>query len=137
MKSRNPSLLSNSAGSFPGGRRAAALPNRPKRIIKLPYRSAPRVRANPAMFKMPVSYRCHSGTAWQLAGGDKQLSEPGVHVLSVRRMRGRTRIIWSRPGNPTRRVATALGITLPQLGDAIHAIKKNARLRPREKLEQP
>jgi len=39
------------------------------------------------------------------------------------------RIIWSRPGNPTRGVATALGITLPQLGDAIHAIKKNARLR--------
>jgi hypothetical protein len=62
----------------------------------------------------------------------KKLSEPLVHVLSVTPMRGRTRIIWSRPGNPTRRVATALGITLPQLGDAIHAIKKNARLRPRE-----
>ena len=40
--------------------------------------------------------------------------------------------IWSRPGNPPRAVATALGITRAQLGDAIHAIKKNARLRPRD-----
>jgi hypothetical protein len=39
------------------------------------------------------------------------------------------RIIWSGPGNPTRGVATRLGVTRPQLGDAIHAIKKNARLR--------
>jgi hypothetical protein len=42
------------------------------------------------------------------------------------------RVIWSRPGNPTRAVATALGITRTQFGDAIHAIKKNARLGPRD-----
>ncbi|HXO00904.1 MAG TPA: hypothetical protein VN900_02535 [Stellaceae bacterium] len=42
------------------------------------------------------------------------------------------RIIWSRPGNPTRAVARALGVSHPQLGDAIHAIKKNARLRPHD-----
>ena len=40
--------------------------------------------------------------------------------------------IWTRPGNPSRGVATALGITRAQLGDAIHAIKKNAELRPRD-----
>ena len=40
------------------------------------------------------------------------------------------RKIWSQPGNPTRTVATTLGITRAQLGTAIHAIKKNARLRP-------
>ncbi len=38
--------------------------------------------------------------------------------------------IWSRPGNPPRAVATALGITRAQLGDAVHAIKKSARLGP-------
>jgi hypothetical protein len=42
------------------------------------------------------------------------------------------RKIWSRPGNPTRAVAEALGITRPQLGYAIHRIKKKARLRPRD-----
>jgi|1186.fasta_scaffold14397_2 hypothetical protein len=42
------------------------------------------------------------------------------------------RIIWSRPGNPTRQVATALGVTRAQLGAALHAIKKNARLRPND-----
>jgi hypothetical protein len=42
------------------------------------------------------------------------------------------RVIWSRPGNPTRAVATALGISLPQLGDAIHAIKEAVGLRPRD-----
>jgi hypothetical protein len=40
--------------------------------------------------------------------------------------------VWSRRGNPTRAVARALRITHAQLGDAIHAIKKNARLRPLE-----
>jgi hypothetical protein len=43
-----------------------------------------------------------------------------------------TRKIWTRPGNPTRGVATALGITRPQLRYALHRIKKNARLRPRD-----
>lgn len=42
------------------------------------------------------------------------------------------RIIWSSRENPTRAVARALGVRRPQLGDAIHAIKKNARLRPRD-----
>lgn len=42
------------------------------------------------------------------------------------------RTIWRRPGNPPRSVATTLGITRTQLGDAIHAIKKNAGLRPGE-----
>lgn len=53
-------------------------------------------------------------------------------MLYARRMRRRPRIIWSRPGNAPNSVATALGITPAQLGDAIHAVKKNARLRPRE-----
>lgn len=38
--------------------------------------------------------------------------------------------IWSRPENPTRGVATALGISRSQLGDAIHAIKAAAGLQP-------
>jgi len=38
--------------------------------------------------------------------------------------------IWSQPGNPPRAVASTLAITRAQLGNAIHAIKKNARLRP-------
>lgn len=45
---------------------------------------------------------------------------------------GMARVIWSRPGNPARAVATGLGITRAQLGDALHAIKKIARLRPRD-----
>jgi hypothetical protein len=40
------------------------------------------------------------------------------------------RTIWSRPGNPTSGVARVLGISQTELGDALHAIKKNARLRP-------
>ena len=40
--------------------------------------------------------------------------------------------IWSRPDNPTRAVATALGISVGQLGDAIHAIKQAVGLRPRD-----
>ena len=42
------------------------------------------------------------------------------------------RVIWSRPGNPTRAVARALGISETQLSDAMHAINKNARLWPHE-----
>jgi hypothetical protein len=42
------------------------------------------------------------------------------------------RIIWSRPGNPPRSVATALGISEIQLGDAIHAMKEALGLRPRD-----
>jgi hypothetical protein len=42
------------------------------------------------------------------------------------------RKIWTRPGNPTRSVATSLGITREQLGRAIHIIKRDARLRPRD-----
>jgi hypothetical protein len=41
-------------------------------------------------------------------------------------------VIWSRPSNPTRTVATVLGISLPQLGDAIHAIKEAVGLQPRD-----
>ena len=44
----------------------------------------------------------------------------------------RAQKIWTRPSNPTRAVANELGITRAQLGDALHAIKKNARLRPRD-----
>jgi hypothetical protein len=40
------------------------------------------------------------------------------------------RKIWSRPGNPTRAVANALGITRRQLGRAIHRIKRYAGLSP-------
>lgn len=42
------------------------------------------------------------------------------------------RVIWSRPGNPTRGVARALRISETDLGDAIHAIKKSARLQGRD-----
>jgi len=42
------------------------------------------------------------------------------------------RKIWSQPGNPTSGVARALGISRPELGYAIHRIKKNARLRPND-----
>lgn len=41
-------------------------------------------------------------------------------------------IIWSRPSNPTRIVATTLGISRHQLSRAIHRIKENARLTPRD-----
>jgi hypothetical protein len=44
------------------------------------------------------------------------------------------RIIWSRPGNPTRGVATALGLTHVQLGDAIHIIKDATGLRPGDRV---
>ena len=40
------------------------------------------------------------------------------------------RKIWTRPTNPTRAVAAALGISRRQLRDAIHAIKRDAALRP-------
>jgi hypothetical protein len=40
------------------------------------------------------------------------------------------RVIWSRPGNPTRAVARRLGIARAQLGDAIHAIKEALGLLP-------
>jgi transposase-like protein len=42
------------------------------------------------------------------------------------------RIIWSRPGNPTAAVARALDITPHQLSRALHRVKENARLRPRD-----
>ena len=42
----------------------------------------------------------------------------------------RTRTIWSRPGNPPKSVAVALGITRPQLRYAIHKIKDDAGLGP-------
>ena len=41
-------------------------------------------------------------------------------------------VIWSRPDNPTRAVATALGISPVQLGDALHAIKEAVGLGPRD-----
>jgi len=38
--------------------------------------------------------------------------------------------IWSRPENPTRGVASTLGISRAQLREAIHAIKPGAGLQP-------
>lgn len=43
-------------------------------------------------------------------------------------------IIWSRPGNPTRGVATRLGTSETKLGDALHAIKDAAGLAPRDRV---
>jgi hypothetical protein len=45
------------------------------------------------------------------------------------------RIIWSGPGNPPRAIATALGINRSQLRQAIHAIKNDAGLRPRDSVK--
>jgi hypothetical protein len=45
------------------------------------------------------------------------------------------RIIWSRPGNPTRTVATVLGISRPQLGRALHRIKDGVGLQPRDNVK--
>ena len=42
------------------------------------------------------------------------------------------RIIWSRPGNPTRIVSSALGITRPQLSRALHRIKDGVGLEPHD-----
>jgi hypothetical protein len=36
--------------------------------------------------------------------------------------------IWSNPGNPTAGVATQLGISRQQLREAIHKIKRDAKL---------
>lgn len=44
------------------------------------------------------------------------------------------RIIWSRPGNPTRGVARMLGISEAELGDAIHILKEAAGLRSRDRV---
>jgi hypothetical protein len=49
-------------------------------------------------------------------------------------MRRRSRVIWSRPENPPESVAVALGITRVQLGDAIHGIKEDAGLGPRDRV---
>lgn len=53
-------------------------------------------------------------------------------VLCIFAINDRRRIIWSRPGNPTRGVATTLGITRAQLRNAIHVIKEDAELEPRD-----
>lgn len=45
------------------------------------------------------------------------------------------RIIWSGPRQPTHAVATALGITRPQLSRAIHSIKDDAGLRPHDNVK--
>lgn len=45
------------------------------------------------------------------------------------------RVIWSRPGNPTRGVARALGISVTDLGDAIHILKDAAGLGPRDRVK--
>lgn len=50
-------------------------------------------------------------------------------------MNRRSRIIWSRPGNPTRSVATTLGTTRAQLRNAIHRLKDRAGLRPRDNVK--
>src|SRR4051812_15518699 len=44
------------------------------------------------------------------------------------------RKIWSRLGNPPRSVATVLGISPVQLGEALHAIKDGAGLSPRDRV---
>lgn len=44
------------------------------------------------------------------------------------------RIIWSNPGNPPTSVARRLGITRVQLGEAIHTIKNDAGLGPRDRV---
>jgi hypothetical protein len=44
------------------------------------------------------------------------------------------RIIWSRPGNPTSGVATALGVSETELSDAIHILKDAAGLEPRDRV---
>ncbi len=44
------------------------------------------------------------------------------------------RIIWSRPGNPTRGVTRALGISETDLGDAIHILKDAAGLGSRDRV---
>ena len=49
-------------------------------------------------------------------------------------MRRRPRVIWSQPENPPESVAGVLGITRVQLGDAIHSIKEDAGLGPRDRV---
>ena len=44
------------------------------------------------------------------------------------------RIIWSSSGNPTNQVATRLGISRWRLREAIHTIKKRAKLGARDRL---
>src|SRR5436305_9997847 len=89
MKSRKPSLLSNSAASPGLGRRAAALPNRPNRIMEAPVSAGPRLRAKRAMFKMPVSYRRHSATAWGRAAAGALARPAALAALGVGRAFGR------------------------------------------------
>jgi hypothetical protein len=45
-----------------------------------------------------------------------------------------TQRIWSNPGNPPDSVARRLGITRDQLGEAIHIIKDDAGLSPRDRV---
>jgi hypothetical protein len=42
--------------------------------------------------------------------------------------------LWSGPRNPSNWVANRLGITRMQLSEAIHALKRNAGLRPRDRV---
>jgi len=42
--------------------------------------------------------------------------------------------IWASPGNPPTSVARRLGITRPQLREAIHAIKHEAKLGPQDRV---
>src|SRR4051812_37537803 len=93
MKSRNPSLLSNSAASPGLGRRAAALPNRPNRMMEAPVSAGSRVRAKRAMFKMPVSYRRHSATAWGLRAPTGPLARAAALAGIGRRFGGDPRAV--------------------------------------------
>jgi hypothetical protein len=44
------------------------------------------------------------------------------------------RKLWSNPHNPPASVAHALGISRPQLGAALHKIKRDAGLRPPDRV---
>jgi len=43
--------------------------------------------------------------------------------------------VWSSPGNPPRAIATRLGITREQLRYAIHRIKEEVKLGPRDRVK--
>jgi hypothetical protein len=44
------------------------------------------------------------------------------------------RIIWGNPGNPPNEVSRILGVTRPQLGRALHRIKRWAGLGGRDRV---
>lgn len=46
----------------------------------------------------------------------------------------RAQRLWSSPGNPTDAVARRLGISHIRLGEAMHRIKRDAGLSPRDRV---